>query len=168
MTTLADLIASEDDEVLLNVGCGALPRSGHINIDIMHSQGVDLTGDIFQMEASSCSVDGIICSHFIEHLTKPELKKFIELCHRWLKPDGYLRIIAPDMLAAIERFRSGSTNAEWLENFLFARHLHNQDYHKQGIYREKIQKMLHEAKFRNVVTVQCSGNDPEIKITGMK
>ena len=40
--------------------------------------------------------DFIYCSHFIEHLTKDQLRRFLNECYRILKPNGIIRIVTPD------------------------------------------------------------------------
>ena len=59
------------------------------------------------------SADGILCSHFYEHLTAPEALVFTRECHRVLKPKGILRISVPDT----EKFYNLSMNhcTDWQE-----------------------------------------------------
>jgi len=41
-------------------------------------------------------VDAFLCEHVWEHLTEQQARAAAALCHRWLKPGGYLRCAVPD------------------------------------------------------------------------
>lgn len=106
----------------LNLGCGNRPikQEGWVNVDKFSNVGADQVVDLFKMPYpwEDNSVDGILCSHFLEHLphslvphnmdTFPwtderqiELLKldgffaFFEEVYRILKPDGWIEIESP-------------------------------------------------------------------------
>ena len=99
---------------LLNLGCGGnRPIAKHwVNIDNLHALfpdktmperqhmdtepnylNADLTNGIPLEDAS---VDGILCSHILEHLDCHESIRLLRECLRVLKADGVLRISLPD------------------------------------------------------------------------
>ncbi len=45
---------------------------------------------------SESSVDAMVAEHVWEHLTKEEGVLAAQLCHRYLRPGGYLRVAVPD------------------------------------------------------------------------
>ncbi|MBD3306659.1 hypothetical protein GF348_09790 [candidate division KSB3 bacterium] len=42
------------------------------------------------------NIDSLLAEHVWEHLTKMEGIRAAELCHRYLRPGGYLRVAVPD------------------------------------------------------------------------
>ena len=81
--------------IILNLGAGGKLRKDSINIDITPYDGIDKCVDLslFPWPWANNSVDGIHASHVIEHF--PDQKRFINECHRILKPGGFLRLCVP-------------------------------------------------------------------------
>lgn len=56
----------------LDLGCGRGKQSGYIGIDIENFPGVDQVADLTKgIPYPEDSVEGIYCSHFLEHLQEP-------------------------------------------------------------------------------------------------
>lgn len=101
----------------LNIGSFVemLPPPEWLNLDILdlyeaarargcNFQQVDVTKGLpFGDE----SVDRINCSHLIEHLTVDEGMAFLKECYRTLKPDGVIRICAPDTRKLVDAYIQG-------------------------------------------------------------
>lgn len=85
-------------EIRLDIGCGTNKRPGHIGIDVLKFDGVDVVMDVRKTPwpYKDDSVDGIFTSHFIEHLTGPERIEFFNECYRVMKPGAKIQIIVPD------------------------------------------------------------------------
>lgn len=99
---------------LLNLGCGGnRPNDVRwVNIDNLHEIFPDLNRpERKQMDAEANylnadlrkgipfednSVEGILASHFFEHLDAQEALVMVRDCYRVLKPGGVLRISIPD------------------------------------------------------------------------
>jgi len=99
---------------LLNLGCGGnRPKDERwINIDNLHEIFPDLDrperknmdAELNYLNADlrngipfeDNSVDGILASHFFEHLDAQEALVMVRDCYRVLKPQGVLRISIPD------------------------------------------------------------------------
>lgn len=81
--------------IRLNLGCGNDIRTGYINIDFEHHEGVDMVLDLnqYKLPFGDNTVDEIILFHVLEHLT--DRYRFIKECWRVLKPDGILHIKLP-------------------------------------------------------------------------
>jgi predicted SAM-dependent methyltransferase len=62
------------------------------------------------------SIDALLAEHVWEHLTESEALSGARLCHRYLKPGGYLRVAVPDGNKPdpeyIEYVRPGSTHPD--------------------------------------------------------
>lgn len=100
--------------MLLNLGCGGNrpPEAYWINIDNLHAIFPDPSvPERINMDAESnyknadlskgipfpdSTVDGILCSHLLEHLNCQESVSLLRECRRVLKPNGVLRISLPD------------------------------------------------------------------------
>ena len=122
-------------EVHLNLGCGSVTPAGWINVD--YSLGSRLGRipalgwlvrklKLFRIEWNpqivvldlrkpfrweEGSVDAIYCSHFLEHLRKPEGERFLKECHRVLREGGVLRILVPDLRKIVDEYIEGGCGA---------------------------------------------------------
>ena len=108
--------ASADGLLKLNIGSFLdMYHYGWINIDVQDlSQWAQLNGYIFKkldvlegLPYAENSVDIILASHFIEHLTREEGLKFLRECHRVLKPNGIIRLVVPDAELLVKKYLKG-------------------------------------------------------------
>jgi predicted SAM-dependent methyltransferase len=87
----------------IQLGSGRDIREGYINTDIVDMVGIDKVLNVmfFPWPFEDNSADEILALDLIEHLPthtneyESTLIKFIEECHRILKPDGVLNIRTP-------------------------------------------------------------------------
>lgn len=64
-------------------------------------------GDIVKgLSLKDNSVDGLFCSHVLEHLTLADFSLSLNNCYRYLKQGGIFRIIVPDLDWYITRYLS--------------------------------------------------------------
>jgi predicted SAM-dependent methyltransferase len=83
--------------VWLNVGCGATPITGWINLDILPHIGVMCWDCTKGLPFKDGAIEAIYSEHFFEHLDfESEAKMFLRECLRCLRPNGILRIAVPD------------------------------------------------------------------------
>ena len=77
---------------VLNLGCGARPYEGAVNLDIADIPGVDVVHDldIAQWPFADCSFDQVAAFDVFEHVDKPLL--FMAEAHRVLVEHGLLWI----------------------------------------------------------------------------
>ena len=98
---LKKLLSRHDREkIIINLGSGPSTlnnRRDIINIDIFAFNQVDMVADAFHMPIKDQSVDVVINTAMIEHVTEPQ--KIIDEIYRILKKDGdffcYLPFIVP-------------------------------------------------------------------------
>lgn len=99
-------VARGDGKVKLNVGSfTTMFHYGWDNIDLVDlGQWAATNGYRFRqhdvrngLPYNTNSVDFIYSSHFLEHLTYEEGRKFLSECRRVIKPDGAMRLIVPDV-----------------------------------------------------------------------
>ena len=132
----------------LNLGSGKKELDGYINIDAIKHSDTTIVADILNLDYSDNSVDEIYSEHVVEHLDKNELDLFFSEASRMLKLGGKLQIIAPSMRSVILAYVNKEININYLDNFLFALHEHKYDFHKQGIYKEKFEKLCNKYNFK--------------------
>jgi hypothetical protein len=82
--------------LLLNVGCGDLPRSGWTNIDFQPGKGRFYLDIVDGLPIADGAVHRIHCEHFLEHLEFDDAVRFLAECYRVLEGGGSLRVIVPD------------------------------------------------------------------------
>lgn len=137
---------------VLDLGCGTGVFLGLLKERGITSRGVDLDEDmvstcrdagleVIQMEALAYlesveddSVGGIFSSHLIEHLPKPKMVRFLELCHAKLRPNSPLVVITPNA-AGLTIFHS-----------TFYKDL----THRQPLHPEALRFLLEATGFRKV------------------
>ena len=163
-------------ELRLNVGCGAKPMEGYTNVDVVEGEGVDIVSSCCDLPFDARSVDEVYSTHMAEHLTRSELAAFAAECYRILKPGGRIYLVAPDFETLLGVYFDQQNNEsievedfpisplDWLDNALFARHLHRTDYHKQGIYKSKLLKVFQNFELHQVVKQGTEWSRWEIKL----
>ena len=87
--------AHDNDQVVLDIGCGPSKLNGSIGIDLLPYNGVDLVGDALEIlrEFPDKSVDFLYSRHFLEHVH--DLDSFVCEFSRVLKNECYAEIIVP-------------------------------------------------------------------------
>ena len=96
---------SNDPKIKLNIGSfTVMAKDGWTNCDILDlNQYANQNGFLFkQFDATKGipypdnSVDLMISSHFMEHITRQEGSQFLNECYRAMKPGGIIRLTVPD------------------------------------------------------------------------
>jgi len=78
--------------VILDLGCGENPR-GNINLDVTRTPYCNLVASAEQLPIKSLSIDKVLCSQVLEHLSDPALA--LKEINRVLKPNGIAEIDVP-------------------------------------------------------------------------
>jgi len=103
------------------------------------------------------SISSVYTSHVLEHFYPEELPSILRECHRVLRPDGGLRIVVPDMGAAVRAYLAGQTTffsdfprahkslGGKLSNLLFC-----EGGHRQGLDASYLEELLQEAGFQTI------------------
>lgn len=80
----------------LQVGCGASPIAGWINVDVQQLPGVDLVLDVRE-GIPFRDLAAIFAEHFLEHLTVEEALDFLGEARAALASDGRIRLSTPNL-----------------------------------------------------------------------
>jgi predicted SAM-dependent methyltransferase len=92
----------------MNLGCGPAAAAGWLNCDMLRAPGVDFCTDLRRgLALASDSVDCIAAIHVLQDLDWGEIQPALRELYRVLKPQGVLRIAAPDLDKAIRAYLDG-------------------------------------------------------------
>lgn len=74
---------------------GLFPCSEYLTMDVKAGEGIDIVGRAESVPVQDNSIDSIVCTQVLEHLSKPF--ESVSEMHRILKKGGYLLLTAPQM-----------------------------------------------------------------------
>lgn len=104
----------------VNLGSGNKLLQGYINIDntsLKFRTDTDtfICASAFDIDSmfSSNSVDEVLCSHFLEHLSHFEVTNILFRIWGVLKPEGKLVVVAPDFVRIIRRWRAKQRSGDF-------------------------------------------------------
>lgn len=120
----------------LNLGCGSQTPDGWVNVDyalgarfmkIPLFRTINRKFRLFNLDWDEriylhdltkkfpwgdSSIDVIYSSHALEHFSKENGRNFLSECHRVLRRDGIIRIIAPDLRHHVNEYIEGRIKAD--------------------------------------------------------
>ena len=107
----------------LNLGCGLRFHREWTNVDFVAGDPAVISHDLREgIPFGDAQFEVAYHSHLLEHFTRPDGERFLEECHRVLRPDGAIRIAVPDLeraarvyLQALERAEGG--DEAWRHNY---------------------------------------------------
>lgn len=112
----AKSLASNNNKVMLNIGCGTDYKAGWINIDNNSDDNIeklDLNWDLRNpLPFEENSVDYIFNEHFLEHLTLEEAQLSIKDFMRVLKKGGVMRIAMPNLVDVVDLYNNPNWKSE--------------------------------------------------------
>jgi predicted SAM-dependent methyltransferase len=102
------LLGLRHSPVLVNLGCGKDYRPRFLNVDINIAYRRDLWLDLrLPLPFRDGSIDGIFCSHVLEHFALDQTFALVRECYRVLRPEGVLRVGVPDVEPAVQAYLRG-------------------------------------------------------------
>jgi predicted SAM-dependent methyltransferase len=173
----AELVAGK--KKVLHLGCGPVTAGQlpepfktddwlEVRVDIDRDTKPDVVASITDLRAfGDESAAAVYCSHALEHLHDQEVPRALAEFHRVLKPNGFVVLRVPDLMAVAEAIVKGD-----LENMAYESpagpicpadmifgyrkwvaegNVHQQ--HKTGFTEESLRKRLAEAGFESI-TIQ--------------
>lgn len=97
--------ANPTSTVLVNLGCGGTWHPEWVNFDFRpappHVRALDIRQ---RLPFADQSVDAVLHSHVLEHLSHDQALGLARECLRVLKPGGVLRAVVPDLEAIARRY----------------------------------------------------------------
>ena len=124
-------LKSRKDDLRLNLGSGAKPREGYLNVDIRDLACVDLVCDVWELPKwiPNSHASELFNSDFIEHFSWRKAGELWVLFGRLLKTGGRLDILTPnlDLITDKHRWRG---SWPWLMQCMYGLQTYEQNYHK--------------------------------------
>lgn len=134
--------------ILLDVGCGQAPRTGHIGIDRRDG------GEAFPLryndgaEVPDASVDGLVASHVLEHVPYREVEEVVREWVRVLRPGGVLKIAVPDFRWCAEKFLAGADAN--VQGYVMGGQVDENDYHKTIFDEQGLRSLMESLGLVNI------------------
>lgn len=105
-------LAKSQTPLRLHLGCGASPKPGWVNVDLVGVEA-DLWWDVARrLPFAASQVDVIFHEHLLEHLPLDQALALTRECQRVLKDGGVLRIAVPDCQAYLASYAENRTFLE--------------------------------------------------------
>jgi len=143
--------AVEKGNLRINLGCGHIPLEGYINIDQRELAGVDIVGNVLQLQLATASVFELYAAHLLEHFPREMLRR--KLLPHWfslIKNGGIIRLVIPDAEAMLEAYAAGTISFDELREVTFGLQEYGGDFHFDMFNRKDISSILTEAGFASV------------------
>lgn len=97
----------------LNLGCGAFPLRGWVNIDLYDEAHADVVADVAALPYADGAAEEIYAGHLLEHFPRRRARALLREWWRALAPGGALTVVTPDCRVARAWHRDGRlTDAE--------------------------------------------------------
>lgn len=176
---------------IVNFGCGPFAPEGFINLDgspVALASRLPLPAVIFGPKATLVSamrrsgvryatarrvrfpfdsLDGVYASHVLEHLARAECDALLRKVHAWLKPDGRLRVVLPDLSLFASQYSSGQVDADHfvactnlsIERQGWLSRCFGHSFHQWMYDRDSGSRILRHAGFRNIRVCRFCGSD---------
>ena len=85
----------------LNLGCGAYPADGWVNVDLRDDgPKPDVVADLADLPFDDGSADAVYAGHVFEHVGLEDIPAALQEIDRVLVSDGVLMIVGPDLARA--------------------------------------------------------------------
>jgi len=118
MDTKQDLTERSMYLMKINIGCGGYPIKGYINIDKLEKFS-EFNYDAWELPYEDNSIDEIYAGHVVEHLPYDKIQDTLKEWNRVLSPQGTVTIVIPDMVKAIEWFKSGKFTFDEVQGIFY-------------------------------------------------
>lgn len=122
----------------LHLGCGHVGLPGFVNVDVMHTSGVDVVDNIrFLRRFPNNCASQIYASHVLEHFGHAEIIPILERWFDVLMPGGEIRISVPDIDRIVKIYYDNPKhfqtpgNSPWI-GLIYGGQTTPYDYHKTG------------------------------------
>lgn len=171
--------------IKLNLGSGAVPMPGYINVDVAPERGgqvPDVVSDVRDLKGSFTDnfADEILSVHVVEHFWRWELPEIMREWVRVLKPGGKMIIECPNLITACEELLKNPLQAAGPgpEGQRTMWCLYGDPQHKDPLMchrwlytPESLAQVMHDAGLRELARepAQFKMRDPrDMRITGIK
>lgn len=150
----------------LDIGSGG--KSGDptfIGVDPF-AEGADIKAFMWDLPYEDNSVDVILCTQALEHVTKFAVVPTLKEWYRVLKPGGKLQLQVPDLEWACIHWLSHQTTG-WNMDVIYGNQMHEGEFHKTGFTMEILGQYFAVAGGFNVLKAEYFGSSLEDAVHGI-
>ena len=161
----------------LNLGSGNKFFEGYLNVDLdANAPQVDVVADISQtLPFADESIDAIMASHSLEHISYVQTKEVLVDWKRVLKQDGVIDIKVPDGRFAMEAYLKGSWCIDYgfkernILPMLYGNHGDIYQLHRALFSYQSLWNLLNEIGFKDISRIYDNGTpEHELWMRGFK
>lgn len=161
----------------LNLGSGNKFFEGYLNVDLdANAPNVDVVADISQpLPFADESIDAIMASHSLEHISYVQTKEVLTDWKRVLKKGGMMDIKVPDCRFAFEAYLKGSWCIDYgfgernILPMIYGNHGDIYQLHKALFTYESLWVLLNKLDFKDAQRVFNSETPAhELHVRGIK
>ncbi len=150
----------------LNVGAGDFHLEGYTSIDIRPEVNPDICGNVLDLHFEEGMIEEIYASHVLEHNDKNEIELILRKFYKWLKPQGKLFVVVPNLTIICKMIAEGDED-EILWAWLYGCHnLSEAHGHKWGFTENLLRKELEKAGFKVIGYFESKGGDANFRRNG--
>jgi hypothetical protein len=144
-----------DEGLRLNLGCGHLTLPDFINVDARELPGVDIIGDVTNLQLPDDSVLEMYAAHLLEHFPQEQMQRTI-LPHwkKLLRRDATLRVVVPDAEAMLSALMHDKMSYEDFREVTFGAQDYAGDFHFNMFTPASLTKLLSDGGFSEVNVLQ--------------
>ena len=121
----------------LDIGGGKNSLKGYTTIDIEPKHGTDYVGDFRTMNFEN--IEEIRSWFLLEHFSREEQIKVLQLWHSWLVEGGILDVSVPDFEYICKNF---NVHEYWMTRHAFGSQEANWAFHLDGWYEKKFKGLF--------------------------
>jgi len=140
------------DTLKLNLGAGAFPLEGYINLDRKNGQ------EAYPLAYPDGSADEVRASHILEHWSHREVLKVIQDWVRVLKPGGWLKIAVPDFGLIAKNYAAGVEGLP-MQGWVMGGHTDANDHHGALFDADLLYDLLEGVGLINIQEWQSEAKD---------
>lgn len=144
-----------DAGLRLNLGCGHVPLSGYINLDMRAVPGVDVVARVDSLPFEPGSVREIHSAHLLEHFPQELLRR--KLLPYWLSllaKGGTFRAVVPDGEAMLIKAADGKYSFEDFREVLFGAQDYDGDFHYNLFTPDSMCMLLGQSGFVGINVIR--------------
>lgn len=165
-------LLSNQELVKVNLGCGHLPKSGYLNVDMRELEGVDIIADVRNVPFPKESIDELYLAHLIEHFTEVDMEKYIlPYWYSLIKPGGKITIICPNWKAMLDGYAKGDISIDVLKEITFGSQEYEGNQHYNMFSSQSLKELLYRIGFKKVNIIEeyrVNGLCVEMEIEGVR
>jgi predicted SAM-dependent methyltransferase len=156
--------------VRLDIGCGTYKHEGYTGVDVEPSVNPDICAPMWNIPLPDNSVDEIISSHALEHVTKFQVVPVLLEWKRLIKtaPDGIIIIQVPDLEWCCRAWLA-HPQTDWWMDILFGMCTTEGEQHRTGFTVPIMTEYLRQAGLSliDARTIESHGQ-PTLEFVAMK